>query len=240
VFSAVARGNELALLGTFRSINGQPRRHIAVLDARSGQLDSWIPWLWQKPIGQGSPHIVFAGTRLVAGVQGAVVAWREGASNPVWTRSYVYRGAVPEIASWRGTILAASAFGLYGIDPSGGQAHLADPGFRWSEFQTIGGHLTYSAQGSYSQYDPPRNYGVPCGQDVAATSVAVALTGTSTMVYVAVGPIDIESSNPPPTKIFACNWSSGVQPATFKRPSLAGVGVMAVVGSHLLVFTDGR
>ena len=237
VVSAAAQGSELALLGTFRSIDGRPRVHVAVLDARSGALERWAPSLAQAPRGQGLSHVLFAGSRLVAGVDGAVVAWQRGTPGPVWTRAYRGRGEVPEIASWHGSIVAAFDGALYRIDPGSGRARSISDSFPWSELQTVGGRLVYSAQGSYDEYGAAHGVAVPCGQATVGT-VGGALAATSRTVLVAVGPIDAETPAPA-TRILACSWSGSAR-RTFPGPPLPGVGVMTVVGAHLLVFTEGR
>jgi hypothetical protein len=237
VVAAVAHGRELALLGTFRSIDGQRRVHVALLDVSSGRLEPWAPRLSESPRGQGFPHLLFAGSRLVAGVDGAVVAWRPGAARPRWTRVFHGRDEVPEIAMWHGTILAAMDGGLFRIEPGSGRTRIDTRGFRWSGLQSVGGRLVYSAEGSYVEYGRTRSVGVPCGAATVST-VGVALAGTSSTVFVAVGPVDLETSAPA-TKIVACRWS-GARLRSFPASPLPGVGAMAVVGSHLLVFTSGR
>jgi hypothetical protein len=236
VASGAVRGNELALLGSFRFVDGQRRRNIAVLHARTGRLASWAPVLSEPAVGHGFAHLVFTPTRLVAGVAGAVVAWRDGAREPVWTHRFRVRNDVPEIASWHGSIVAAANGELVAIKPANGRARVASRDFRWSGLQTIGGRLFYQAQGTYNVYG---RKGVPrCGQ-VDDTTAPEALAGTSTTLYVASGPVD---ADPPaaPTTIFACLRADARLPA-FTPPSLPVpqqyVGAMAVVGTHLLVFT---
>ncbi len=237
VVSVAAHGRELALLGTFRSIDGTRRVHVALLDARSGRLEPWAPTLSEHPRGQGDPHVLFVGSRLVAGVDGAVVAWRPGAARPLWTRVFRGRDEVPEIAWWHGTLLAAMDGRLSRIEPRSGRTIIDPRGFRWSELQSVGGRLVYSAQGSYVEYGRTRSVDVPCGEPTVST-VGVALAGTPSTVFVAVGPIDMETSAPA-TRILACRWS-GARLRSFPPSPLPGVGAMVVVGSHLLVFTAGR
>jgi hypothetical protein len=236
VISAAARGGELALLGTFRSVDGAGRRHVAVVDAGSGRLLRWAPALAEKPVGQGFPHIVFTASRLVAGVDGAVVGWRAGVSAPAWTSRSSGRD-VPEIAPWHGSILAAESGELMRIDPANGRARLVTGDFRSSELQTIGGRLYYSSRGTYVRYGEPQSVVPRCGQESALTAPS-ALAGTARTLFVAEAPVD---ADPPTAKttIVACS-PSGERTAGFHPPALRSVGAMAVVGTHLLVFTSGR
>jgi hypothetical protein len=107
---------------------------------------------------------------------------------------------------------------------------------RWSGLQTIGGRLLYQAEGTYDVFG---RKGVPrCGQ-VDGTTAPEALAGTSTTLYVASGPVDADPAAAP-TRIFAC-LQADVEVPGFTQPSLPMpqqfVGAMAVVGTHLLVFT---
>jgi hypothetical protein len=236
VISAAARGGRLALLGTFRSVDGQRRQHVAVVDARTGHVLPWAPSLSEKPIGQGFPHIVFTASRLVAGVDGAVVAWRPGVSAPAWTSRSSGR-EVAEIATWHGAILAAESGELLGIDPADGRTRVASTDFRSSGLQTIGGRLYYSSRGSYVRYGEPRSVLPRCGQE-SGTTAPSALAGTARTLFVAAGPV---AAGPPTAKtvIVSCT-PSDERSAGFHPPALRSVGVMAVVGTHLLVFTRGR
>jgi hypothetical protein len=240
VVAGAVRGNELALLGSFRVIDGQQRRNLAVLDARSGRLLRWAPSLPGAALGQGFSHVVFTPTRLVAGTVGSVAAWRDGESAPTWLRRFPtgeHHDLVPEIAAWRGSVVAASNGQVISLEPASGHSTLSAADFRWSEFQNIGGRLFYQVKGTYAMYG--RTVGLHCGQE-SGTTAPGAPAGTTQVLFVAAEPVDADAPAPP-GKIFACSRADG-RIAGFTPPTLSMpqqfVWSMAVVGSHLLVFTS--
>src|SRR5664279_5482042 len=91
--------------------------------------------------------VVFTPTRLVASVGKAVIAWRDGATQPSWTSSLPSNRA--GIVFWRGEIVTADAGDIYAIDPASGTLRRD---FFVGQLQTIGGSLFYGGQGTYNLY----------------------------------------------------------------------------------------
>ncbi|HEY1479279.1 MAG TPA: hypothetical protein VGF46_04585, partial [Gaiellales bacterium] len=90
-------------------------------------------------------------------------------------------------------------------------------------------------QGTYNVYGT----GAPlCG--LSGSTSGAAITGTATTTYVAGAPVDADPPAPP-TRIFACT-TQDAQLLGFTPPTLPTtqqfVEGMAVVGTHLLVFTS--
>ncbi len=196
IFGGAVRGRELALIGAFRRIDGQRRRDIAVLDATTGRLRSWAPSLPSATRGQGLPHVVFTANRLVAASVGAVTAWTDGASKPIWVHRLPtgsHHDETPEIASWRGSILATAEGMLFSIRPGSGRAQIADRDFRWEDFANVGGRLFYGVESDYYVYGVharPR-----CGQETANFS-AGPVAGTTRTLFVSSGPVDVDPTGP--------------------------------------------
>lgn len=240
IFAGAVRGRELALIGAFRRIDGQRRRDIAVLDATTGRLRSWAPSLPSATRGQGLPHVVFTANRLVAASVGAVTAWTDGASKPIWVHRLPtgsHHDETPEIASWRGSILATAEGMLFSIRPGSGRAQIADRDFRWEDFANVGGRLFYGVESDYYVYGVharPR-----CGQETANFS-AGPVAGTTRTLFVSSGPVDVDPPAPPGA-IYACSRDDrevpGFTPPRFPSPD-QHVNAAAVVGTHLLVFTS--
>jgi hypothetical protein len=241
VLAGAVRGNELALLGRFGRIDGQRRRNIAVLDTRTGRLLNWTPRLPGAAMGEGFSHVVFTATRLVAGSVGSVAAWRDGVSEPIWEHRFPTgsrHDLVPEIASWHGSILVAdpNTEKVFRMTPADGHSKLVATNFRWGQFQNIGGRLFYGVEGNYAVYGSAAS--THCGQDTGTTASG-ALAGTARTLFVAAEPIDADPPAPPGT-IYACSRGDAQVPG-FTPPTLPVssqyVWAIAVVGSHLLVFT---
>jgi hypothetical protein len=239
IFGGAVRGRELALIGAFRLIDGQRRRDIAILDATSGRLRSWAPALPSATRGEGIPHVVFTADRLVAGSVGAVTAWTDCASAPVWVHRFPagsHHDETPEIASWHGSIMAAAGGVLFSVRPATGRAQVEDRDFRW-DLTSLGGRLFYGPGSDYLEYGVKA---VPrCGQEDSALT-AGPIAGTARTLFVSSDPIDMDPPAPSGT-IYACSRDDrevpGFTPPRFSSPDQV-VHAAAVVGTHLLVFTS--
>jgi hypothetical protein len=135
---------------------------------------------------------------------------------------------------WHGSIVAADG-DLTAIDPYPGHPPPARPRLFFTQLRAIGERLYFLARGTYERNDHP----IPrCGQADDSTAVH-SLTGTTTTLYVASGPVDV-GATAAPQHIFACTAADKELPG-FTPPAIPTrtkfIGGMAVVGTHLLVFT---
>jgi hypothetical protein len=256
IHSAALRAGQLALVGSFTSVNGSPRHHIAIVDAGTGRLEPWAPTLPAGLAGRRPGQVAFTPSRLVASVRGAVLAWQNGRRQPLWSTPSIespnelsgLKIATAGASIWatlnvksRGAILASLA-------PASGRVSVTDPDARSVDWlQSIGGRLFESYQGTYSLVAPTKL--LPSCGNVAQTTPAAtdtntyvsAVAGDDRTLYVAVAARDAGT----PTKniaISACSLSAIGMPAMlrFHGPAVASDGgviySMVVVGKDLLAF----
>jgi hypothetical protein len=249
VADAAVHGDELALIGTFRSIDGHARSRVAVVDARTGRPLAWKPRLPISASLYGLRQVAFAGHRLVVSTEGGLFAWRRGAARTAWARDFEYA----LIAPWRGAIWAVvtspkRGLRLARIDAANGHAHFTGRNVdHVSALRAVGGRLIALSRGSYWRVDHPNDaHLASCGQASGDTNtglVAVAVAGDARTLYVGDTPISLGAPGSLPA-VTACPWSG--RSTSFRSPSFGYSGHgpvvsgLALVGTHVLVFTRRR
>jgi hypothetical protein len=256
IHAAALRGGQLALIGSFTSVNGVSRHHIAIVNAHTGRLESWAPGLPARLADRQSGQIAFTPSRLVASVRGAVVAWQNGQRQVLWSTASIE--APGEIS---GLIIATTGSSIWArlntkgqgsilasLSPATGRVSVANPDARSMDWlQSIGGKLFESYEGTYFRV-APTNLEPRCGNHAQTTAAATdtntyvsAVAGGAGTLYVALTALDAGA----PTKniaISACSLSDPAMPANlhFHGPAVASSSVidsMVVVGKDLLVFS---
>jgi hypothetical protein len=242
VDDAALRGHELALIGTFRSIDGHRRRRVAVVDAHTGQTLPWKPRLPPSAGLYAVRGVVFAGRMLIVSTDGGLFAWRKGAAQIAWTRAFPFA----PIAAWRGaiwTVVATPQLGarLASIRPASGRTHLTLRSMAHvSALQTIAGRLLALRHGIYRRVDDPNDPRLASCLQADGGPVAVAVAGDARTLYLGNAPVVLD----PPGRlraVTACPWAGGS--AHFASPSFAYsshgpiVTAIALVGTRVLVFT---
>jgi hypothetical protein len=242
VAAAAAHGGEVALIGTFTSVDGLARARVAVLDARTGKP---LPWKPQLPISAslyGLGEVVLAGRTLVVGTDGGLFAWRRGSARTAWTRGYQFA----LIASWRAALWAVVATAEHGarlasIDPATGRTRVRGQNVDHVEaLLTIGGRLMALSRGTYRRVDHPGDKRLASCAQANGNVLAVALAGDARTLYVGDSPSTSDEPGSVPG-VSACPWSGGSTP--FRAPAFGYgphgplVSGLALVGTHVLVFT---
>jgi hypothetical protein len=242
IAEAAAHGGEVALIGSFTSIDGRARTRVAVLDARTGKP---LPWKPQLPISAGLfglGQVVFAGRTLVVSTDGGLFAWREGAAHTAWARDYQFAPIAPwRAALWAVVTTARHGVRLASIDPASGRTRVRGENVDHVEaLQTIGGRLMALARGTYRRVDHPGDERLASCARANGSEVAVALAGDARTLYVAGSPATREAPGSAPG-VRACPWSGESTP--FRPPVFAYgphgpiVSGIALVGTRVLVFT---
>jgi hypothetical protein len=245
--AALQRG-KLALIGTFRSIDGRARARIAVVDASTGRPLRWKPQLPISASLYSVGQVVFAGRTLVVSTAGGLFAWRPGARRKAWARDFQYA----LIAPWHGALWAVVSTSRQGtrlasIDPATGRARITGGRLaRAPELHVVGGRLLALSQGRYWRVDHPNDVRlIACGQARGATNaglLAVALAGDASTLYVADAPVSTDAPGSIPG-VAACPWSGGA--TRFRSPLVAYAAHgptltgLALIGTHVLAFTRG-
>jgi hypothetical protein len=240
VAQAAAQHGEIALIGSFTSVDGLRRAHVAVLDARTGRP---LPWRPRLPISAGLyglRQVVFAGGTLVVSTDGGLFAWRRGAARTAWERAYPFA----PIARWRAALWAVvtTAHGarLASIDPATGRTRVRGQNAEHVDsLQTIGGRLMALGRGRFRRVDHPGDRRLAsCA--AANGSEAVALAGDARTLYVGESPAAHDAPGTAPG-VSACPWMGG---STRFRAPVFGFGThgplvsgIALVGTRVLVFT---
>jgi hypothetical protein len=189
VTGAAARGGEVALIGTFTSIEGHPRARVAVLAARTGKP---LPWRPQLPISAGLyglGQVVLTGRTLIVTTDGALLAWHRGAARTAWTRGYPFALIAPwRAALWAVVTTAQHGVRLASIDPATGRTRVRGQNVDHVEaLQTVGGRLMALSRGTYRRVDHPGDKRLAsCAR--ANGNVAVALAGDARTLYVGTSP----------------------------------------------------
>ncbi len=246
VADAALRADELALIGTFRSIDGHARTRVAVVDAHTGRPLAWKPQLPISASLYGLRQVAFAGRTLVVGTDGGLLAWRRGAAHTAWARDFQFA----LIAPWRRAIWAVvttpkRGTRLASIDPASGRTRITGQNAdHVSALQAVGGRLIALSRGSYWRVDHPNDARLAsCGQARGGTKtelVAVAVAGDARTLYVGGAPISLDEPGRVPA-VTACPWSG--RSTSFRSPSFGYsahgpiVSGLALVGAHVLVFT---
>jgi hypothetical protein len=246
VSGAAVHRDELALIGTFTSIDGHARSRVAVVDGHTGRPLAWKPQLPTSASLYGLGQVAFARRTLVVSSDGGLFAWRAGAARTAWARDFPYA----LIAPWKGNIWAVvttprRGTRLASIDPAGGRTRIT--GGRMSHppaLQAVGGRLIALSRGAYWRVDHPNDaHLASCGQadgERNAELAATALAGDADTLYVGNAPISFDAGGTLPG-MTACPWSGGG--TRFRPPAFAYsahgpvVSGLALVGTHLLVFT---
>ena len=246
VGGAAVHAGDLALIGTFRSVDGHARTRVAVVDAHTGRPLTWKPQLPVSAGLYGLRQVAFAGRTLVVGTDGGLFAWRRGVAHTAWARDYQFA----LIAPWQGALWAAVSTPKRGtrlasIDPATGRTRITGRNAdHVSDLRAVGGRLIALGRGSYWRVDHPNDARLAsCGQAGGGTNaelVAVAVAGNARTLYVGDAPISLDKPGRVPG-VTACPWSGRV--TSFRSPSLGYsahgpvVSALALVGTHVLVFT---
>ena len=155
ILSGAVRGNELALLGRFRRIDGQPRRGIAILDARSGRLRNWAPTLPGRRLVRA---IAASCSRRHALVAEPWVRSRDGETGKLSPSGSITSRLGNAMISCRRSPRGMARFWprdpstehVLRLTPADGHARLAGGTSGGVKFQTVGGRLLYSVEGDYA------------------------------------------------------------------------------------------
>jgi hypothetical protein len=238
----------LALIGTFRSIDGRARARIAVIDARTGRPLSWRPQLPISASLYSLGQVAFAGRTLVVSADGGLFGWRPGAARAAWARDFQFA----QIAPWRGALWAVVSTSGHGtrlaaIDPVTGHARIRGGRLTHApQLQVVGGRLLALSRGAYWRVDHPNDpHLASCGQASGGANAglrAVALAGDARTLYVADAPVSTDEPGSI-AGVAACPWAGRVTP--FQSPSVAygahgpTLSGIALVGTHVLAFTRG-
>lgn len=246
VSGAAVYRDELALIGTFTSIDGHARSRVAVVDGHTGRPLAWKPRLPRSASLYGLSQVAFARRTLVVSSDGALFAWRAGASRTAWARAFPYA----LIAPWKGKIWAVVAtprrgMRLASIDPAGGRTRIRGGRMRHvPTLHAVGGRLIALSRGAYWRVDHPNDARLAaCGQAHGRSNAelaATALAGDAETLYVADAPFSFDAGGTLPG-VTACPWSGGS--TRFRAPAFVYsahgpvVSGLALVGTHVLVFT---
>jgi hypothetical protein len=246
VTEAAVHSGELALIGTFRSIDGHARSRVAVVDAHTGRPLPWKPRLPRSANLYGLGQVAFAGRTLVVGTDGGLLAWRRGAAQTTWARGFQFA----LIAPWRGAIWAVvttpkRGARLASIDPASGRTRITGRNENHvSALRAVGGRLIALSRGSYWRVDHPNDARLAsCGQASGGANgelVAVAVAGDARTLYVGGAPISLAVPGRV-AGVTACPWSG--RSTSFRSPSIGYsahgpiVSGLALVGTHVLIFT---
>jgi hypothetical protein len=249
VIAAALAGERLAIVGTFTSIGGRRRAGVAVLDARSGRPLGWTPEIPMRVPSRTWGDVVFARSALLVSAQHRVYGWRPGESAPTWS-DLLYLGQSPaQLVRWRGTALALAEDAarrvpaLYRIDASSGRLRpLAGSFDHVGSLQSIGGRLVGLGRDSIEVlFDDSATRRVgSCGRAADASAYVTAVTGDAHTLYAGDSPFSLDVPGSVPG-ISACSF--GVPKPGFRAPALRYgvhgpiVGGLALVGTHILVFT---
>jgi hypothetical protein len=242
VADAAVRRNELALIGTFSSIDGHRRTRVAVVDADTGRLRPWHPRLPASATLYGLGRVAYARRTLVVSSDGGLFAWRAGATRSAWERAFPYALMAP----WRGSIWAIVSTKrgprLAAIDPVSGRTRVTGRSMAHvSALQTVGGHLMALRRGAFWRVDHPNDARLAsCARTRATGVLAVALAGDSRTLYVGGAPGSLDTPGKVPA-VTACPWWGGSTPfrSPFFRYASHGpiVSALALVGTRVVVFT---
>jgi hypothetical protein len=242
VADAALHGRELALIGTFTSIDGHARRRVAVVDARTGRALPWKPRLPVSAGLYGVRQVVFAGRMLVVGTDGGLFAWRRGAALVTWARAFPFA----PIAAWHGAIWAVvatpqSGSRLASIRPGSGRTHITARSMAHvSALQAVAGRLLALRRGEYRRVDHPNDPRLAACARASRGLVAVAVTGDARTLYFGNVPLALDPPGRVPA-VTACTGAGGGH--GFRSPSFAYsahgpiVSGIALVGTRVLVFT---
>lgn len=240
-------GRALAITGTFTAIGGRRRVDIAVLDARSGQPLDWAPAVTRPARSQHITDIAFAGATLVASAPNRLYGWRLRERRPDWTTIVRTRNIAPMLAAWRGSAMALG-FDRRGhivvrrIRPLDGDVHVF-PGRHDHAFalSVAGGRLIVLDGTIDVLFDAAAARRlVTCGQAFDGSTYVIAVAGDRRALYAGDAPFSQVSAAYP--GVTACPLAG--RAARFRPPELISaplaplVEALAVVGSHVLMFTS--
>lgn len=248
VIAAALAGGTLVIAGTFTAVAGEPRAGLAALDARSGRPLGWTPRIPLRVPSRTWGDVVFAGSTLLVSAQHRVYGWRPGESTPAWTDLLDSGQAPAQLVRWRGKALALAEDAarnvpaLYRVDATTGRLTALAGSFDHVEsLQAIGGRLVGLDRGSVEVlFDASATHRVAsCGH--AAAAYVAAITGDAHTLYAGDSPMTLDVPGSVPG-ISACSF--GAPKPGFRAPALRYgvhgpvVGRLALVGTHILVFTQ--
>ena len=238
VRSGAVHGRELVLIGTFTRVDAMARHDLAVLDARSGRLESWAPTLPSNAeAGVVGASVVFAAGWMIASSVDHVTAWRDRAKRPSWSE-HVPIGATPTLAAAGRRVYSQRGAELVELDPASGR--VTPVRGDWHESHGLvaaAGGFYIATEGRYDQLGvASRNTCI----EPPANDASNAIAGDASTVFIASAPVD--ASAPDATQTIAACTKEGRPLAGFTPPTLPlhtqFAWKMAVVGTHLLVFTS--
>jgi hypothetical protein len=246
-------GGKLAVVGAFTAVNGQPRRGLAILDARTGRTLPWTPLRPHAARMETSSRVIFAGGMLIASTYAGIFAWREGAVEPAWKNSRVFStepASPTSIVLWRGRVWALAGTRetgdrLISMDPATGRvATAALDVSHVSAIDGFGGRLIVVGQGEIGVLLPgAKAVSTPaCVRALTKRGRIVTAAGGNTgTLYLGEGPTTFEAARSI-TGVVACSTLGAA--TAFHAPGFASTGphgqvvqYLAAIGTHVLVFT---
>ncbi|HEY3612377.1 MAG TPA: hypothetical protein VGK92_01655 [Gaiellales bacterium] len=245
-------GRALAIVGAFTAVDGQARRGLAVLDARTGRPLSWVP---TRPLAarmdRGS-RVVFAGGSLVASTRAGIFAWRVGSPAAVWKNSLVLAtgpASAAPVVVWGGSVWTLASRPrsdprLVSLDPATGRVTPAAVGASHIDsIEQVGGRLVAFGDGNVTLvHGGARSVSVPtCERPIGLGGrLVAAVGGDARTLYLGLSPTTLDAPGSV-GGLMACA-NTGQVPA-FRPPALAYgihgpvVDKVALIGTHVLVFT---
>lgn len=243
-------GGELAVVGAFTAVDGQPRWGLAVLDARTGRP---LPWAPTRPrAARMAGTVVFARGTLVASTSAGIFAWRVNAVAPVWKNSRVFStepASATSIVPWRGAIWALAGTretgdSLISMDPATGRVTTAALDVSHvSSIERFGGRLIVIGEGRIGVLLPGATTvsTPPCVRTLTGKGrIVTAAGGDARTLYLGDGPTTWGPGAI--TGVVACSKRAGR--ASFRAPGFAADGAhgqvvqsVVVLGTHVLVST---